>query len=452
MDKHITSIFLLILFLSGISYFFAQTTVSDNAYGELLQYSIRIDIQIVRLIVVALTLISSVLVYFSFKENKKIALITSILFGSSAVLNLVFVTSLFQAVVILIGTAGFAVLYLLKGNYRYLSVLFFGFTIFLAYPHFIYALSIPNASLVIPIALIALLLDVEKIIYVISGFVFLYLYPPISIIPLTFAAGSSLQYFLENFKDKKVWFVFLLAFSLYLFSQEISASRIAISFVVAIVFYGIIYLYGFETDKLKNLITFVVILSSISLAIISITQSEIRIPSQDHIFIYQEIEENSAATLFFPNAIEYYSGIKPAVLEKNDLLSKEMKSTMFIASNDDIYYSLQDEPIAFYFLGLTQDSGKVYALFGNNNYLLQVESTQNLDFLDDARIIDTKARVVISEVEFPRLRFLNKNESTNSPLLLINTAEIKDSFIYETLFNSDIVLQSGEVKMFMVKK
>jgi hypothetical protein len=100
-SKHLFPVVILILFCVGIYFAFGSGPISDNAYGELLTYSVKFDISMVRFAVLFFTAVSSILIYFSFRENPKVGLLAAVLFMSANIPNMIFINSMMQSFIML---------------------------------------------------------------------------------------------------------------------------------------------------------------------------------------------------------------------------------------------------------------------------------------------------------------------------------------------------------------
>ncbi|MFH2106461.1 MAG: hypothetical protein ABII22_04320 [Candidatus Micrarchaeota archaeon] len=458
--KHAFPVILLILFCTGIYLAFGGGPISDHAYGELLEYTtkgymhlLNLDVSMVRFAVLFFTFISSILVYFSFKENQKVAILAAMLFMSANVPNMVFINSIMQPLIMLIASLGFALFYLnKKSTTRYLSVLLFLAAVFLAYPSFTYELSYHEVGLLLPLAVLGIFMA-EELVFLAVGIAFLYLYPQISMVVFAFTGAAALQKFFNDFQNKKMWLVFLLAFFISVFSFELVQSNIILGAVVGAMLYGVLYLYEFKVEGLKTAFIAALLLSSVLIGLNSAYASGMRNPSSGHIELYKSFGPQSAYVLAFPNSFEYYTGAKANLLTRENLLSNKSASGMaVIASSEDLFQLFKDDPIVFYFYGFSKKpDGQYVAVFFNPTYVLQVPSDPNLGFTDDAYIFDPQTGKTISTVISPRLKLFNKKDELSQGILLINTEDVRGTVLYNMLFNSQIVSEFGNVKLFKVE-
>jgi hypothetical protein len=293
----------------------------------------------------------------------------------------------------------------------------------------------------------------EEFIFFAVGLVFIYISPPLSIAVFAFTGAAALQNFFNDFQNKKMWLVFLLAFCISIFGFELVQSNIILGAVVGAILYGVVYLYEFKVENLKTAFITILLLSSVIIGLNSTYASGMRNPSNGHIELYNSLGEQQVYVLAFPNAFEYYTGAKANMLTKENLLSnKSLSGMQVLASTDDLFTLFKADPTIFYFYGFSKGSNEQYvAVFFNPTYMLQVPSDPNLGFTDDAYILDSQTGKVISTVISPRLKLFNKKDTLSQDILLINTEEVRGTVLYDLLFDSQIVSESGNVKLFKVK-
>ena len=462
-EKHIyAGILVLVVIVMSIA--FSEEALSENAYKNLLALNIGAgQLELIKAGVVLITIASSLVLYYTAREQNNITFITTILFLFSPIifLNLSVADSVYSLGVIFLATLSAYIF--LKGTkmqkYGAIIPIFLALYISSNFLDTSFSLEkIKEIGIILPLSIISILaiyrdkIDYETLFFI-PGLLCAPLLPALSLVFVSLSAGNALQSIAKK-NDETIGIACiggaLASYLVFNPSTENYLYALAAGIALGITSYFIISLFNKSHSKFLSAVILFVISLGFVYTLFTTQNTIATIPTLDELALFKTAAhlKGTVGILESNNAFEFYTGQKPYLITTDDLLKREpLPFDYALFTVNGLSKKLSSRAIIFRQVQLIEQESGYVLDYLSNAYVMRVFMTNKFEIATDAILQNLQTETQGRTVSFPKLKRFSTRSSSGAPMALINTENILESNLYDLLFTNPVIEEYTEAKI-----